>query len=55
MTDEKGEIVAKVKFWFGGNEPIFDIEQFVIEHDDDRRYAYVYKKKDSTQQPRPAL
>ena len=39
---KRGELVAKVKFWFGQNEPIFNKQKYIIENND--YYAYIYKK-----------
>jgi hypothetical protein len=36
-------ITAKVKFWFGKDEPIFNTKDYVVEYDE--YYAYIYKKK----------
>jgi hypothetical protein len=39
---EYGELIAKVKFWFGKNENIFN-PKYVVEFNDE--YAYIFKKK----------
>jgi hypothetical protein len=36
------EIVAKVKFWFGVEVPIFDTTKYTVEYHD--QFAYIYKK-----------
>jgi hypothetical protein len=38
-------LVAKVKFWFGSSEPIFDTSKFDVEYDDDKQYATLYRKE----------
>ena len=42
----KGELVAKVKFWFGKEYPIFDTTRYIIvqsEHDDN--FFNIYAKQ----------
>ena len=41
-TKESKELVAKVKFWFGAEEPIFDTTKYTVEYQDS--FAYIYKK-----------
>jgi len=41
---EHRKIVAKVKFWFGADEPIFDTTKYDIEFDNTKTYAYIYRK-----------
>ena len=41
----KGELIAKVKFWFGNNKPIFDTDKYIIEVSKaDTNFIYVYEK-----------
>jgi len=42
----KGELVARVKFWFGKEEPIFDTSKYHAEYDEERQFAKLYKKVD---------
>jgi hypothetical protein len=39
------ELIAKVKFWFGNEQPIFDEDKFIVERSSDGLYAYIYKKE----------
>jgi len=43
---KKGELVAKVKFWFGKEEPIFDTSKYHVEYHEEGQYANLYKKVD---------
>jgi hypothetical protein len=36
------ELVAKVKFWFGESEPIFDTDKYIVEYEG--QFAYIFKK-----------
>jgi len=36
------KLVAKVNFWFGKNEPIFDKSKYDVEYDGE--FATIYKK-----------
>ena len=38
----KKECIAKVKFWFGKEEPIFNTEKYTVEIKDN--YAYIYER-----------
>jgi hypothetical protein len=42
VKKEKGEIVAKVHFWFGQKEPIFS-NKYIVKYYD--TFADIYKKK----------
>jgi len=42
--NSKKELIAKVKFWFGADQPIFDLEKYQIEFDDTKTFAYIYEK-----------
>ena len=47
MKYQKGELVAKLKFWFGVEySQIFNHYDFIIEIDKDSLMAYVYMKKE---------
>ena len=42
---KKGELIAKLKFWFGEEySQIFDNDNFIVEIDKDTLYVYVYTK-----------
>jgi len=40
----KGQLVAKVKFWFGKDLHIFNEQDFVIESQPESDFVYIYKK-----------
>jgi len=40
----KGELVAKVKFWFGNKEPIFNERDYIIESHADKNYVCIYER-----------
>lgn len=44
-TKGRGECVAKVKFWFGSKEPIFNTDKYVVEWDESHIYAHIYERK----------
>ncbi len=41
---QKGELIAKVKFWFGGEHRIFS-NKFIVEYDPNTYFAYIYRKR----------
>jgi len=40
--ERKGGLIAKIKFWFGKANPIFNTDKYIIEYNDD--FAYIYEK-----------
>ena len=42
------ECIAKVKFWFGCNEDIFNTDKYDVEYDESKIYAYLYAKAKNT-------
>lgn len=38
------KIVAKLKVWFGADEPIFDTKNYDVEYNEDKTFVYIYKK-----------
>ena len=44
---EKGELIAKLKYWFGKEFDVFDQKNYIIEKDDEEDFVYVFTKKQS--------
>lgn len=41
----KKELIAKVKFWFGVEHPIFNTKDYIIEQSGaDENFVYIYKE-----------
>jgi hypothetical protein len=41
---EKGELIAKAKFWFGGTSSIFK-KKFIVEYNPESEFVYVYRRR----------
>lgn len=44
MTDERGELIAKVKLWFGGDIPDLFNEKYITETLENS-FVYIYRRK----------
>lgn len=43
--EQKGEMVAKLKFWFGRElTDLFNEQEYIIEWSEDRFFVTIYKK-----------
>lgn len=45
MPARHGDIVAKLKFWFGADTPhLFNDKKYYVEISEDKQYVQIYKR-----------